>query len=108
MKAIILEGVNAFDAIFQKYEKISIRNPKATLSAITAFISKLLGIPSAMDIWDVQLTVKVLYQFVNTTPESFTAHWNYQSATIIVCPVTRVWLAANNVLGSKWSILDFR
>ena len=31
MKAIMLEGVNEFDAVFQKYEKISTRNPKATL-----------------------------------------------------------------------------
>ena len=61
MKAIMLEGVNAFDAIFQKHEKISIQNPKATLSAITAFISKLLVIPLAMDIRDVQLKVEVLY-----------------------------------------------
>ena len=102
----MLEGVNEFDAVFQKCEKISIRNPKATLLAITAFISKLLVIPSEMDIRDVQLTVKVLYRFANTTPERFTAHWNYQNATLIACPTIRMWLAANNVVGSKWSILD--
>ena len=65
-------------------------DPKATLPAITAFISKLLVIPSVMDIWDVQPIVKVLYRFANTTPERFTAHWNYQSATIVLCPATRV------------------
>ena len=60
-KAIMLDRVNEFGTIFQKYEKISIRHPKATLSAIAAFIFKLLVIPSTMDIWDVQLIVKLLY-----------------------------------------------
>ena len=59
-----------------------------------------------MDIWDVQPIVKVLYRLPNTTPERFMAHWNYQSANLIKCPATRVWLAANNALGSNWLILD--
>ena len=59
MKAIMIEGVNSFSTILEKYEGFSIRQPKATLSAITAFISKLLVLPSRMDIQDVQTTVKL-------------------------------------------------
>ena len=58
-----------------------------------------------MDILDVQKTVKLVYRFANTSPERFTAHWDYQSATLIVSPGTKVWLAANNVLSSRWTIL---
>ena len=51
MMAIMLHGVNVFDTIFQKYEGISIRNTKAILLTITNFISKLLVVPSALNIW---------------------------------------------------------
>ena len=58
-----------------------------------------------MDIMDVQKTVKLVYRFANTSLEQFTAHWNYQSATLIVCPGTKLWLAANNVVGARWTIV---
>ena len=107
-KHILLNKVNEFGNIFQKHEKFSIWDPKATLSAITGFISKLLVIPTLMDIWEVQPIVKILYRLANTTPERFTAHWDYQSANLIKSPATRVWLATNNALCSNWSILDQR
>ena len=97
-KAIMLHGVNEFSTIFEKYEGISIRHSKATLSAITTCISKLLVVPSAMNIRDVQPIVKLLYRFANTTPERYTAHWSYQSATLIVRSATRLWLAVDNAL----------
>ena len=84
--AIMLDGMNEFDTLFGKYEKVSIWHPKATLLAITAFISKLLVIPTTIDIWDIQLTVKVLYQFANTTRERFTTHWNYQKCYLNYMP----------------------
>ena len=58
-----------------------------------------------MDIMDVQKTVKLVYRFTNTSPGQFTAHWDYQSATLIVCPGTKVWLAVNNVVGARWTIV---
>ena len=98
--------MNEFSTIFEKYEGYSIRQPKASLLIIIAFISKLLVLPSLMDIRNVQATIKLLFWFANTTLKKFTAHWDYQSATLIVCPSTRLWLATNNVLGSKWTSLD--
>ena len=49
--------------------------------------------------------VKLVYWFANTTPERFTAHWDYQSATLLVCPGTKLWLTANNVVGARWTIV---
>ena len=49
--------------------------------------------------------VKLVYRFANTTPERFTSHWIYQSATLILTPGTKVWLAANNVVGARWRIV---
>ena len=70
----MLEGVDEFGKIFQKYETFLIRDPKATLPVITAFITKLLVSPTSLDILEVQPIVKVLYRLANTTPEIFTAH----------------------------------
>mmetsp|Transcript_13659 Transcript_13659/g.14987 ORF Transcript_13659/g.14987 Transcript_13659/m.14987 type:complete len:163 (+) Transcript_13659:354-842(+) len=106
LKHIIMDALNAFNTIFEKYEGFSIWQPKATHLAITTSISKLLVLPLSMDILEVQKMVKLLFRFANTSPETFTAHWDYQSATLIVCPVTKVWFAANNVLSSRWAILD--
>ena len=61
MKASMLNRMNKFSTIFKEYEGFSIRQPKSTLSAITAFISKLLVLPLSMDIRDVQKTVKLLF-----------------------------------------------
>ena len=61
LKHIIMDGLNTFNAIFEKYEGFSIRQPKATFLAITTFISKLLVLPSSMDILDLQKTVKLLF-----------------------------------------------
>ena len=102
----MLDGVDEFGKIFQKYETFPIRDPKATLPLITAFITKLLVSPTLLDIMEVQPINRVLYRLANTTSEIFTAHWSYQSANLIHSPATRVWLAANNALDSNWSILD--
>ena len=48
MKAIMIDGVSSFSTILEKYEGFSIRQPKTTLSAITAFISKLPVLPSVI------------------------------------------------------------
>ena len=92
--------------MFQKHEPFSIQDIKATSTVITAFITKLLANPTSWDMLEVQSTVKVLYQLANTSPEIFPANWTYQSANLIQSPATRVWLAANNALGSNWLILD--
>ena len=100
-KNILLDGVDEFGKIYEKYEMFPIRDLKATSTVITAFITKLLANPTSWDMLEVQSTVKVLYRLANTSPEIFTAHWTYQSANLIQSPATRVWLAANKALGSN-------
>merc|ERR1712194_328336 len=95
-----------FNKIFRQYKSFSIHDKKATLTVITDFIIQLLTNPKSWDIVKVQSTVKVLYRLANTSPEVFTAHWKYQSATLIQSPFTRVWLATNTELRANWSILD--
>ena len=90
LKHLIINGMKAFNTFFEKSEVFSIRQPSATLLVITASISKLLSSPPSMDIIEVQKMVKLVYRFANTTLERFTSHWNYQSATLIVCPGTKL------------------
>ena len=70
MNHIIIDGMNDFDTIFEKYEGFSIWQSKSHFSAITTFMSKLLVVPSSMDILDVQKTVKLSFQSANTSPEN--------------------------------------
>ena len=90
IKAIMLNWVNEFSTILEKLEGFSIRHSKATLSAITAFSSKLLVVPSVMNIRDVQPTANSQVVILICEYHLGKTHLDYQSATLIVCPVTRL------------------
>ena len=105
MKHLLLTGLNKFNIIFEKSEGFSIWQPKATLSVITTFSYKLLDAPASLSISGVQKTVKLLFRFGNTSPERFTAHWDYQSVALIKCPATKLLFATNNTLRVRWTIL---
>ena len=47
--------------------------------------------------------IKEVFRFAHTSPEKFCNNWSYQSATLIKCPSTKVWLVANQTLGASWS-----
>ena len=104
-KKKMLDGMNAFDTGFEKSVGFFTRDKRATVPVITAFISKLLASTSSLGIMEEQNMMKLVYRFANTSPERFTSHWNYQSATLCVCPGTRLWLVANLVVGARWAIV---
>ena len=85
-----MPGLNKFNTTFEKYEGFSIRQLKATLLVITKLTYKLLEPPESMHTSDVQETVKLLFQFANTSPEKCNSHWTYISATLLDCPAMRL------------------
>ena len=52
---------------------------------------------------DLQKTVKLLFQFANTSPEKFISHWTYIGTILLYCLAIRLWFAANKTLGTNWT-----
>jgi len=83
----------------------SVSSNSATSPIIDKFIADLFLNEDDTKITLVQRTMLLVFKFSHTSPERFANHWIYDCAALVDCPGARVWLAANKILGSKWSLV---
>ena len=104
-KKTIEEGLAQFDTFFRKEMGFSVSSNSATSPIIAKFIGNLLSNEDNSKLTLVQRTMVQVFRFSHTSPKRFANHWIYDCGALVDCPAARVWLAANKILGARWSLV---